>query len=82
MGCVDSFPLVLDREGVQRLLNEHVDPDAERFRYFGAVLMGWAADPQHETPAARTLRRIMDNHKPATLDELRACVDAAKRLTP
>lgn len=82
MGTVDRLPLVLTRENVQEFLDAQIDPDAERFRYFGRALMAWARDPEHETLQSRTLRLIMDEHKPATLDALRACVDAAARLAP
>lgn len=82
MSAIKPLPFMPNREELQRLLDDNIDLDADRFRYFGQAMMDSVCNPDKPAPQTVTLMQVMDLHKPRTLDELRVCIDAAKLLTP
>lgn len=77
-----QFEIITNREDFDRLVERLHDPDAERFRYFGAAMMDSVCNPDKPARQTRALMQIMELHKPRMLDELRTCIDAAKILVP
>lgn len=80
MGSITKFPIITNEQDFDRLVKSLHDPDAERFRYFGAAMM--AIFNEAPTAQAHTLQGIIAEHTPITLDDMRACIDAAMILTP
>lgn len=79
---MDAFrfaPITNERD-FDNLVKSLHDPDADRFRYFGAAMMSIFNEAPSEQ--ARTLQGLIAEHTPITLDDMRACIDAAMILTP
>lgn len=79
MSAHDDLPFkhfITNQADYDRLVADLHDPDAERFRYMAAAML------DVKTPQAQALAATMQMRLPTTLEDVRACVDAAKRLVP